>query len=77
MGPKETWFRDIHYVHVRVSFDVLRKMFEALTICRNTSVQTSHHGFTDAFQLIQSVPDITNVNRLRSHNSSTLGTSVE
>jgi hypothetical protein len=26
-------------------------MFKVLTICRNTSVETSHHGFPDAFQL--------------------------
>jgi hypothetical protein len=30
---------------------VLHKMFKVLTICRNTSVETSHHGFPDAFQL--------------------------
>jgi hypothetical protein len=29
---------------------VLHKMFKVLTICRNTSVETSHHGFPDAFQ---------------------------
>jgi hypothetical protein len=32
-------------------FSVLHKMFKVLTICRNTSVETSHHGFPDAFQL--------------------------
>jgi hypothetical protein len=26
-------------------------MFKVLTICRNTSVETSHYGFPDAFQL--------------------------
>jgi hypothetical protein len=30
---------------------VLHKMFKVLTICRNTSVETSHHGFPDPFQL--------------------------
>jgi hypothetical protein len=30
---------------------VLHKMFKVLTICRNTSVETSHHGFPEAFQL--------------------------
>jgi hypothetical protein len=32
-------------------------MFTVLTICRNTSVETSHHGFPDACQLTWSVPD--------------------
>jgi hypothetical protein len=32
-------------------------MFKVLTICRNTSVVTSHHEFPDAFQLTWSVPD--------------------
>jgi hypothetical protein len=31
-------------------------MFEVLTICLNTSVETSYHGFPDAFQLTWSVP---------------------
>jgi hypothetical protein len=32
-------------------------MFKVLTICRNTSVETSHHEFPDAFPLPWSVPD--------------------
>jgi hypothetical protein len=32
-------------------------MFKVLTIFRNTSVETSHYGFPDAFQLTWSVPD--------------------
>jgi hypothetical protein len=32
-------------------------MFEVLTICRYTSVETSHHGFPDALKLTWSVPD--------------------
>ena len=57
MGPKVNKFRDITYVRVRVSFEVLHKMFEVLTICHSTSVQTPHHGFPDAFQLTWSVPN--------------------
>jgi len=32
-------------------------MFKVLTISRNKSIETSHHGFPDAFQLALSVPD--------------------
>jgi len=45
------------YFHVLVPFWVSHKMFKVLTICRNTSVETSHHGFPDAFQLTWSVSD--------------------
>jgi len=45
------------YVHMLVPVWVLHKRFKVLTICRNTSVETSHHGFPDGFQLTWSVPD--------------------
>jgi hypothetical protein len=44
-------------VDVPVPFSVLHKMFKVPTICRNTSVETSHHGFPDAFQPTWLVPD--------------------
>ena len=47
------------YVHVRVSIELLHKMFEVLTIFRNTFVRMSLHGFPDTFQLTCSVPDST------------------
>jgi len=38
-------------------FEYYIRCSKMLTICLNTSVETSHHGFPDAFQLIWSVPD--------------------
>jgi len=58
MGPKVNRFRDIDLPFMCwYPFWVLHKLFKVLIICRNTSVETSHHGFPDAFQLTWSVPD--------------------